>query len=154
MAGDPFCHDFLDRLLTAAIDKYIYTKDDEDKTLIKRILNIYVPVFETVPFMEDIEHAEPLPFFSDMLKPEYLLPPVTDVIADEDDLDELLEAFYMEIPEELFFSFFYYTWAVLAFSLNKNMYRLIEINDLEINTLIAQLKDKRVRDYIDGIMYM
>ena len=107
----PFAMIILGRILTSAIDKYIYTKEEDDIAAIKRILEIYVPVFETVRFMDEIDHDPPLPHFSDMLNPKYLIPEdleafydkldmdFEDMENDEEDLLEIfLEEFYMEIP--------------------------------------------------------
>lgn len=153
----PFAMIILDRLLTAAIEKYTHTQDDDDKLVIKHILEIYVPVFETVGFMNsEVGRFQPLPHFSDMLKDEYLLPEPQFFENDEDPeeaLEAYLEGFYTEMPEELFYSFFYYSWLVLALSLNKNVYKLIEFGDLEIGRLLDKLNDNENRAFIDNLMY-
>lgn len=153
----PFAMIILDRLLSSAIDKYQYTKDEADKTIIRHIMEIYVPVFETVDFMlesTDNDLPDPLPLFSDMLAPEYLLPTVEELDGDdEDELEAYLEMQYMEMPEELFYSFFHYSWMVLAFSLNKNTYKLIEINDMEINGCLDVVRNPEIRDFMDRLMY-
>lgn len=153
----PFAMIILDRLLSAAIEKYTHTKDDDDKLVIKHILEIYVPVFETVDFMNRaIGRLQALPHFSDMLKDDYLLPEPKFFENDEDPeeaLEAYLEGFYTEMPEELFYSFFYYAWLALALSLNKNVYKLIEFNDVEINRLLDKLNDKANRAFIDNLMY-
>ena len=58
---------------------------------------------------EEMEHAEPLPRFSDLLREEYLWSEVYDEEADElrweeDDV----------FPADLFYSFYYYSAQVLA----------------------------------------
>ena len=58
-----------------------------------------------------MEHAEPLPLFSDLLKEEYLWPEEYDEEEDEMRYEED-EVF----PDDLFYSFYYYSWqAVLAY---------------------------------------
>lgn len=153
----PFAMIILDRMLTAAVEKYAHTRDDGDKPIIIRILEIYEAIFDTARFMNnEVGRFEPLPHFSDMLKPEYLLPPPA-AFADEEDPEEALEAYleeqYADMPEDLFYSFFYYAWLVLALSLNKNVYKLIEFNDVEINSLLDKMGDKQTRAFIDGLMY-
>lgn len=155
----PFAMIILDRLLCAAIDKLAHTGDDLDKLVIKNILAIYAPVFDTVAFMQDnMNGVEPLPRFIDMLKPEYLLPSDAELMHDgfedaEDALEACLEMQYLEMPDELFYSFFYYAWMVLAFSLNKNSYKLIEINDIEIKNLLNKMQSPQSRAFLDGLMY-
>lgn len=162
----PFAMIILSRILTSAIDKYIYTKEDDDITAIKRILEIYVPIFNTVQFMDEIVHDPPLPHFSDMLNPKYLMPEdLKEFYAnldmdfaeteDEEDLLEIfLESYYMEIPGDLFYSFFYYAWMVLAFSLNHNTYKLIEINSVGISSLLVKMSDKKMQNFLNGLMYV
>ena len=58
-----------------------------------------------------MEHADPLPFFFDMLKEEYLWSEEYDEEEDEMRYEED-EVF----PDDLFYSFYYYSWqAVLAY---------------------------------------
>lgn len=153
----PFAMVILDRLITGAIEKYAHTKDEDDKPIIIRILEIYELIFETVTFMNtEVGRFQALPYFGDMLKPEYLLPEPAEFAA-EDDPEEALEAYletqYTEMPEELFYSFFHYSWLVLALSMNKNFYKLMEFNDMEINRLLDKMNDKASRAFIDNLMY-
>ena len=58
-----------------------------------------------------MEHADPLPLFSDLLKEEYLWSEEYDEEEDEMRYEED-EVF----PDDLFYSFYYYSWqAVLAY---------------------------------------
>ncbi len=58
-----------------------------------------------------MEHAEPLPLFSDLLKEEYLWSEEYDEEEDEMRYEED-EVF----PDDLFYSFYYYSWqAVKAY---------------------------------------
>ena len=60
---------------------------------------------------DEMEHAEPLPLFSDLLKEEYLWSEEYDEEEDEMRYEED-EVF----PADLFYSFYYYSWqAVLAY---------------------------------------
>ncbi|MDE5936522.1 MAG: hypothetical protein K2G83_03855, partial [Ruminococcus sp.] len=55
---------------------------------------------------EKTEHVEPLPDFSDILDEKYLLPED----YTEDDLDEYYENF---IPDDCFYSLYYYSGIIL-----------------------------------------
>lgn len=60
---------------------------------------------------DEMEHAEPLPMFSDLLKEEYLWSEEYDEEEDEMRYEED-EVF----PDDLFYSFYYYSWqAVKAY---------------------------------------
>ena len=60
---------------------------------------------------DEMEHADPLPRFSDLLKEEYLWSEEYDEEEDEMRYEED-EVF----PDDLFYSFYYYSWqAVLAY---------------------------------------
>ncbi len=56
-----------------------------------------------------MEHSQPLGNFSDMLDEKYLLPED----CDEDELEEIFED-PDAIPDELFYSFYYYSKIVLS----------------------------------------
>lgn len=56
-----------------------------------------------------LEHAEPLPRFSDMLDEKYLLP---GGLQDNDDVYACIEDGF-DIPDELFFSIYYYSCEIL-----------------------------------------
>ena len=69
-----------------------------------------------------MEHADPLPFFFDMLKEEYLWSEEYDEEEDEMRYEED-EVF----PDDLFYSFYYYSWqAVLAYKDKLEQCQLVE----------------------------
>lgn len=118
--ASPFIMIFLARFMGCAVDSYLETKSDADVALIFNLLDLYAPAFDAVDGISDGDHPIPLPCFADLLKPENLMPPET---GDEDE-EALLRAFYNDISEELFYSFFHYTWMILAQSLKEDVSRL------------------------------
>lgn len=71
---------------------------------------------------DEMEHADPLPFFFDMLKEEYLWSEEYDEEEDEMRYEED-EVF----PDDLFYSFYYYSWqAVLAYKDKLEQCQLVE----------------------------
>lgn len=68
-----------------------------------------------------MDHADPLPLFSDMLKEEYLWSEEYDEEEDEMRYEEE-EVF----PDDLFYSFYYYSWqAVLAYKEQLEQYKTV-----------------------------
>ena len=60
-----------------------------------------------------MEHADPLPNFQDMLDRKYLL-------SEEFDEEELEEVFENFIPDDLFYSLYYYSGMIISDILGKN----------------------------------
>lgn len=117
----PFAMIFLARILGCAAENYLQNADAKDAEVIGRILAIYAPLFDAVEGIEPDDHPAPLPAFADMLKPENLLP--EEDPADKGE-DALVGDFYAAVSEELFYSFFHYTWILLEESLTKDVNRL------------------------------
>ena len=42
---------------------------------------------------------------------------------------------------------------VLAFSLNHNAYKLMEINNADIRSLLDKMSDKKMKNFLDELMY-
>lgn len=127
----PFAMVFLARVLGCAADSYLEEANKPDAALIGLILALYAPLLDAVEGIEPGDHPKPLPAFADMLKNENLLPEESAANADKAE-DELVGEFYAEISEELFYSFFHYTWIILAESLAKDVSRLKNAPDKDI----------------------
>ena len=76
--------------------------------LVKELLELFVEVAEAVNYGNMLEHAEPLTHFSDLLKEEYLWSEIYD-----EDADELRYEDDNVFPDDLFYSFYYYSKEVL-----------------------------------------
>ena len=102
----PFACIFLYRIFKKALE-------DRDKNpvaayLVPELADLFVYIFEAVNIVEDMEHPDPLPHFKDMLSEEYLWSEVYDEEEDEMRWDEG-DVF----PDDLFYSFYYYSKQVL-----------------------------------------
>ena len=102
----PFACIFLYRIFKKALE-------DRDKNpvaayLVPELSELFVYIVEAVNIVEDMEHPDPLPHFKDMLSEEYLWSEVYDEEEDEmrwDDGDVF--------PDNLYYSFYYYSKQVL-----------------------------------------
>ena len=102
----PFACIFLYRIFKKALE-------DRDKNpvaayLVPELAELFVYIFEAVNIVENMEHPDPLPHFKDMLSEEYLWSEVYDEEEDEMRWDEG-DVF----PDDLFYSFYYYSKQVL-----------------------------------------
>ena len=102
----PFACIFLYRIFKKALE-------DRDKNpvaayLVPELSELFVYIVETVNIVEDMEHPDPLPHFKDMLSEEYLWSEVYDEEEDEMRWDE-----GNVFPDDLFYSFYYYSKQVL-----------------------------------------
>ena len=80
-------------------------------TLAGELLDFFSCILQCFHDGDEMEHAEPLPLFSDLLKEEYLWSEEYDEEEDEMRYEED-EVF----PDDLFYSFYYYSWqAVKAY---------------------------------------
>lgn len=119
----PWAMIFLARILGLAVENYLNDPNVSDADVIMRVLSLYAPIFNALEGMTD-EHPAPLANFSDMLKPEYLQP--------ENSAGSEPKDFYANIPETVFYSYFYYAWVILAESLNNDVKRLQNAQEPEI----------------------
>lgn len=102
----PFACIFLYRIFKKALN-------DRDKNpvaayLVPELAELFVYIVEAVNIVEDMEHPDPLPHFKDMLSEEYLWSEVYDEEEDEMRWDEG-DVF----PDDLYYSFYYYSKQVL-----------------------------------------
>lgn len=126
----PWAMLFLTRLAGVAVDSYLDAPNQPDADFILRLLNIYAPLFDAVDGIMDDERPTPLPAFADMLKPENLLPARETTKGQPD--ETILGDFYAAIPENLFYSFFHYSWLLLKESLQNDISRLQAVEDQEL----------------------
>ena len=102
----PFACIFLYKVFKKALE-------DRDKNpvaayLVPELAELLGYIFEAVNIVEDMEHPDPLPHFKDMLSEEYLWSEVYDEEEDEMRWDEG-DVF----PDDLYYSFYYYSKQVL-----------------------------------------
>ncbi|KZX11576.1 hypothetical protein [Methanobrevibacter filiformis] len=90
--------------------------------IIYKIAGTYLERFEK-------ENIKPLPYFSDMLIKENLLSPISVTEDGYDDEEAISEKYYENMSDELFSSFYYYSWLVLAYSMKYDFPILNEIQD-------------------------
>ena len=102
----PFALIFLVRIFKDALIKR--QSNSIADYLVKELLELFVEVAEAVNDGNMLEHAEPLPHFLDLLKEEYLWSEVYD-----EEADELRYEDDNVFPDDLFYSFYYYSGEVL-----------------------------------------
>ena len=102
----PFALIFLVRIFKDALIKR--QSNSIADYLAKELLELFVEVAEAVNDGNMLEHAEPLPHFLDLLKEEYLWSEVYD-----EEADELRYEDDNVFPDDLFYSFYYYSKEVL-----------------------------------------
>lgn len=107
--GTPFGMIFMSRILIEALNKS--QQNPIANFLAGELLDFFSCILQCYHDGDEMEHADPLPFFSDMLKEEYLWSEEYDKEEDEMRYEED-EVF----PDGLFYSFYYYSWqAILAY---------------------------------------
>lgn len=104
----PFAMIFLYRILKNALEQR--DKNELAKYLADELKKLFTEIEEAVKMVEEMEHAKELPQFSDMLREEYLWSQDYDEEEDEIRYEED-EVF----PDDLFYSFYYYSAQVLEF---------------------------------------
>ena len=102
----PFALIFLVRIFKDALIKR--QSNSIADYLVKELLELFVEIAEAVNDGNMLEHAEPLPHFLDLLKEEYLWSEVYD-----EEADELRYEDDNVFPDDLFYSFYYYSKEVL-----------------------------------------
>lgn len=102
----PFALIFLGRIFKQAL--YRIKQNSVADYLVNELLELFIEVAEAIKVAEKLEHADRLPYFSDLLKEEYLWSEEYDEEADElrYESDEVF-------PDDLFYSFYYYSHQVL-----------------------------------------
>ena len=105
----PFGMIFMSRILVEALNKS--GQNPIANILAGELLDFLTCILQCYHDGDEMEHADPLPLFSDMLKDEYLWSEKYDEEEDEMRYEDD-EVF----PDDLFYSFYYYSWqAVLAY---------------------------------------
>ena len=126
----PFAMVFLLRIFKKALEER--TQNDVAHYLVEQLVDLFTVIAECIRDGLMLEHADPLPKFEDMLNEEYLW-------SEEYDEDEDVLRYEEEevFPDDLFFSFYYYSLQVLLLCkplLDKN--NKYEVTLLELLTEI------------------
>jgi hypothetical protein len=102
----PFAMVFLLRIFKKALEER--TKNEVAHYLVEQLVDLFTEIAECIRDGLMLEHADPLPSFVDMLNEEYLW-------SEEYDEDEDILRYEEEevFPDDLFFSFYYYSLQVL-----------------------------------------
>lgn len=128
----PFAMVFLLRIFKKALEER--TQNDVAHYLVEQLVDLFTVIAECIRDGLMLEHADPLPNFEDMLNEEYLW-------SEEYDEDEDILRYEEEevFPDDLFFSFYYYSLQVLLLCkplLDKNKER-----DAVLLDLLTEIKD-------------
>ena len=102
----PFAMVFLLRIFKKALEER--TQNEVAHYLVEQLVDLFTVIAECIRDGLMLEHADPLPNFEDMLNEEYLWS--EDYDEDEDVLRYEEEEIF---PDDLFFSFYYYSLQVL-----------------------------------------
>lgn len=126
----PFAMVFLLRIFKKALEER--TQNEVAHYLVEQLVDLFTVIAECIRDGLVLDHADPLPSFVDMLKEEYLW-------SEEYDEDEDILRYEEEevFPDDLFFSFYYYSLQVLLLCkplLDKN--NKYEVTLLELLTEI------------------
>ena len=128
----PFAMVFLLRIFKKALEER--TQNEVAHYLVEQLVDLFTVIAECIRDGLMLEHADPLPKFEDMLNEEYLW-------SEEYDEDEDILRYEEEevFPDDLFFSFYYYSLQVLLLCkplLDKNKER-----DAVLLDLLTEIKD-------------
>ena len=128
----PFAMVFLLRIFKKALEER--TQNDVAHYLVEQLVDLFIVIAECIRDGLMLEHADQLPNFEDMLNEEYLW-------SEEYDEDEDILRYEEEevFPDDLFFSFYYYSLQVLLLCkplLDKN-----KECDAVLLDLLTEIKD-------------
>ena len=106
----PFAMVFLLRIFKKALEER--TQNEVAHYLAEQLVDLFTVIAECIRDGLVLEHADPLPHFVDMLNEEYLW-------SEEYDEDEDVLRYEEEdvFPDDLFFSFYYYSLEVLLLAI-------------------------------------
>ena len=106
----PFAMVFLLRIFKKALEER--TQNEVAHYLVEQLVDLFTVIAECIRDGLMLEHADQLPNFEDMLKEEYLW-------SEEYDEDEDVLRYEEEdvVPDDLFFSFYYYSLQVLLLAI-------------------------------------
>ena len=128
----PFALVFLLRIFKKAVEEQGH--NEIARYLVEELAELFIIIAECIRDGLMLEHADPLPNFEDMLNEEYLW-------SEEYDEDEDIIRYEEEevFPDDLFFSFYYYSLQVLLLCkplLDKNKER-----EAVLLNLLTEIKD-------------
>lgn len=102
----PFALIFLVRIFKKAVSKM---KNDEiGNFVVKELAYLFDVILQSYEDSNEMEHAEQLPLFEDMLKEKYLW---SEIYSEEE--DELRYEEDEVFPDDLFYSFYYYSYKTI-----------------------------------------
>ena len=106
----PFAMVFLLRIFKKALEER--TQNEVAQYLAEQLVELFTVIAECIRDGLMLEHADPLPNFEDMLNEEYLW-------SEEYDEDEDVLRFEEDdvFPDDLFFSFYYYSLQILLLAI-------------------------------------
>ena len=106
----PFALIFLLRIFKKAVEEQGH--NEIARYLVKELAELFIIIAECIRDGLMLEHADPLPNFEDMLNEEYLW-------SEEYDEDEDVLRFEEDdvFPDDLFFSFYYYSLQILLLAI-------------------------------------
>ena len=106
----PFALIFLLRIFKKAVEEQGH--NEVAKYLVDELTELFIIIAECIRDGLMLEHADPLPSFADMLNEEYLW-------SEEYDEDEDVLRFEEDdvFPDDLFFSFYYYSLQILLLAI-------------------------------------
>ena len=106
----PFAMIFLLRIFKKALEER--TQNEVAQYLAEQLVELFTVIAECIRDGLMLEHADPLPNFEDMLNEEYLW-------SEEYDEDEDVLRFEEDdvFPDDLFFSFYYYSLQILLLAI-------------------------------------
>ena len=128
----PFALIFLLRIFKKAIEEQGHNK--VARYLSEALVDLFIVIAESIRDSLMLEHADQLPNFEDMLNEEYLW-------SEEYDEDEDILRYEEEevFPDDLFFSFYYYSLQVLL--LCKPLLEQNKERDAVLLGLLTEIKD-------------
>lgn len=129
--ASPFAMIFLARILKKAFSNIKY---EVNRYIAEKLIALFVEVVESCVMGDKMEHADPLPFFQDMLKEKYLWSEEYDEEKDMARYEEDGGPF----PDDLFYSFYYYSYEVLK-SCKDDLQTFSDSVDSEISSKIKRL---------------
>ena len=126
----PFAMIFLARIFADASDN---PNIEKCRFLTKELLELFAIIIESVNMGDEMDHADPLPLFEDMLKEEYLWSEKYDEEEDEERWED------NPFPDDLFYSFYHYSREVLRLYRNNYIEKSTHCDDGEIREMAENL---------------
>lgn len=143
-SNTPFAMVCLYQILAETVKSFQSEPSALKQQRIISVLELFFTVFETADGVWEMERETPLSNFTDMLDPQYLLP---DYIDDDED-EYLLEEFFTDISPRLFYSFFHYSWFVVACAIKYQFPILAALQNSEIDSALKPFDNKKMKDFI------